>query len=156
MSVPYLSLVRLPVRPSWYFLYGESEASDKNRRSHMTIGLTGVFLEHFWYGESISELHLASIPWEHLHFASRVQRDFRPVEVVYVRVCTYSLVNQKKTDLAARIIHMKWTSQIHILHDPTITLGQLGCGCWGRGWARVPQCAYFAKVRKFGRVSPAG
>ena len=48
------------------------------RKSKIAYGnsLTRAFLDHFWYGESISELLLASIPGAHLRFASRA-RDFR-------------------------------------------------------------------------------
>ena len=48
------------------------------RKSKIAYGnsLTRAFLDHFWYGESISELLLASISGAHLRFASRA-RDFR-------------------------------------------------------------------------------
>ena len=48
------------------------------RKSKIAYGnsLTRAFLDHFWYGESISELLLASVPGDHLRFASRA-RDFR-------------------------------------------------------------------------------
>ena len=53
----------------------------------------------------------------------------------------YSLVNQNETDL----VRITWNGlQKWILH-PKITLGQVVCGCWGRGWARVPPSAHFAK-----------
>ena len=48
------------------------------RKSKIAYGnsLTRAFLDHFWYGESISELLLASVPGDSLRFASRA-RDFR-------------------------------------------------------------------------------
>ena len=102
MSVPYLSLVRLPVRPSWYlFVWWVGGVWQKSKIAYDHC-LTRGFLDHFWYGVSISELHLASIPWEHLHFASRIG-DFRPVEGTLW--CT-------KRDWS-RQNHMKWTSEMN-------------------------------------------
>ena len=101
--------------------------------------LTRGFLDHFWYGESISELHLASIPWEHLHFASRVG-DFRPVEVLF---------GEPKRDWS-RQNHMKWTSE---MNSPSQNYSRTSWVWLLRSWLST-STAIPAFHKKFGRVPP--